>query len=785
MPVPQETGRDTTGAGKLNQSRFPVMTTAFNQLQQFIAKQMARTCTVLRALRYGSEEDKFRVIRFVALRLPLSPEGRQRFIDWSLNRIGDKKRLSSAASIRSAQGEWDKKGQKRLQRLLAGTQTHEFPSAVSPRVSFVVVLHNKAHLSLLTIESVLQTADLTYELVIVDNGSTDLTSRMLDRIKGAKILRNATNVGFGPACIQAAAAASGQYLCFLNNDALPAPDAVSVMLENFDREAVGAVGAKILLADGTLQEAGSIIWSDGSALGYGRRDDPDLPQYNFRRPVDYCSAVFLITPKELFHRLGGFSEQFAPAYYEDTDYCMVLWQNGLSVVYEPLAHALHYESASSGGNDPATAMMAAHQLKFKEKWAPVLERHYDPGPSNICAARISVNVRSLRILYIDDRIPKRTLGAGFPRSNDVVTGLARMGCHVVCSTSTFPLVEDGRTDLPQEVELFDGYRYRQKLFDEYLPCADIVWVSRPHNFKLLLEQNRSAFTDRKFTLVYDAEAIFSQRTHGRNLYLGEDGDPQHFLEPSSLEEELSLAKLADSVVVVSEADRQVMLQADMRSVHVVGHSISVVPTTSSFPERDTFLFVGAVHGSNSPNADSIRDFCRAQWPIIHRATGANFVVAGYGTETLRNEITDATVRILGAQDDLRPLYERARVFVVPTRYAAGMPFKAHEAAGFGVPMVVSPVISKQMQWTHGEDYFAANSLDEMSGYCVRLFGDQPLWERFRANSLVRVGAELSPGAFAERLHLILEEVAADSLHRGGLVARKTTLRQDHLHSNLR
>ena len=54
---------------------------------------------------------------------------------------------------------------------------------------------------------------------------------------------------------------------------------------------------------------------------------------------------------------------------------------------------------------------------------------------------ISVNSRSLRILYIDDRIPKRTLGAGFPRSNDIVTGLTQMGHHVVCSTSTFPLVE--------------------------------------------------------------------------------------------------------------------------------------------------------------------------------------------------------------------------------------------------------------------------------------------------------------------------------------------------------
>ena len=99
--------------------------------------------------------------------------------------------------------------------------------------------------------------------------------------------------------------------------------------------------------------------------------------------------------------------------------------------------------------------------------------------------------------------------------------------------------------------------------------------------------------------------------------------------------------------------------------------------------------------------------------------------------------------------DLRPLYNRARVFVVPTRYAAGLPLKAYEAAGFGVPLVVSPVIARQMEWNHGVDYFAANDGDEFAEYCIRLYGDEPLWERFRSNSLARVRAELSPAAFAD------------------------------------
>ena len=734
-------------------------------VRKWFAKQVARTRTVLRALSMGNDEDKYRVVQFVVSRLPIAEATKRNLLSWCLSNLLDRERRTLRSQMQRAQSDWDAKGHRRLKKLLRGKESLEVPASGAPTVSFIFVTFNKAHLTVLSLESVLQFADLPYELIVVDNGSTDSTLAMLDRFKGTKVIRNPINLGFGPACMQAADIATGEYLCFFNNDALLTNGAMAAVLKNFEHEGVGAVGAKILLANGKLQEAGSIIWSDGSALGYGRGDDAEQLQYNFRRPVDYCSGVFLVTPRRTFHQFGGFSDQFAPAYYEDTDYCMTLWQNGQRVIYEPLAQIQHYESASSGGNEHAVAMMAAHQIKFKDKWQAELSRHYAPAPANVIAARIAVNSSALRIVYIDDRIPKRTLGAGFPRSNDVVTTLARTGHHVVCSTSTFPVIGDAYEDLPREVEIFDGYRFRRKLIDEYLPCADIVWVSRPHNLKLLLTEFPAALENRKFSLVYDAEAIFAPRAHHQAELLGPAAVRLSPLEPSCLEEELSLAKMADAVAVVSEADRQVMLQAGIRSVHIVGHSISATPTPSPFQKRDAFLFVGSVHGYNNPNADSIREFCNTQWARVQRATGAIFLVAGYGTELLRSEISDPTVEILGRQNDMRPLYDRARVFVVPTRFAAGMPFKAHEAAGFGVPMVVSPVIARQMQWESGADYFAADDPDEMADHCIRLYGDEQLWECLRANSLERVKTELSPSAFADALSSILKEVTADSPER--------------------
>jgi GT2 family glycosyltransferase len=730
-------------------------------LTEIIRRQKKRVRTLVRALRPANVEDRYRVVLGVCTRLPLPVRARQRVLSWCSDHIVGRTWSARPADVRPAQRAWDKQGHARLRQLLQGDERLACPVVENPAVSFILVLHNRAHLSLLSLESVIANADASYELIVVDNASSDETGLMLDRLQGARIIRNTTNVGFGPACMQAAALAAGEYLCFFNNDALLSPTAISAVLANFVNASVGAVGGKVLLANGALQEAGNIVWSDGSALGYGRGDDPRSPQYDFRRPVDYCSAVFLVTPRRLFAELGGFSSEFAPAYYEDADYCMTLWQRGFQVIYEPLAVVRHYESATSGGNEFAQARMAEHREKFLHKWNAVLPRHHAPDPSHICAARIALNSGGLRILYIDDRVPHKTLGAGFPRSNDILSQLVALGHHVTCSTFTFPLLRDEYSDIPREVELFDGLRNRAALIKDYCRCSDVVWVSRPHNLHVLLTRCLPEETSRSFRLVYDAEAIFSDRARLKSELDG----PETETPPPY--DELALARSADTVVVVSENDRIAMLQSGVRSVHVIGFQLSPAPTSTPFAERRTFLFVGGVHGSDNPNADSIRYFCRAVWPTVQKATGARFIVAGYGTDEILGDLNSSTVQVLGVQENLGPLYEGARVFVVPTRYAAGLPFKAYEAAAFGVPLVVSDVIARQMRWRDGIDYLVARDADTFAQQCSRLYGNEALWKTLRANALQRVINEVSPNAFARSIQSVLNEVAPKGRPQNG------------------
>jgi O-antigen biosynthesis protein len=721
-------------------------------LKEIIRRQKKRVRTLVSAFRPANVEDRYRVVQGVCSRLPLPVRAKQQVWSWILNHIVGRTRSGLPEDVRPAQEKWAKQGRARLHQLLRGDECLVCPVFEHPTVSFVVVLHNSAHLSLLSLESVITNADVSYELIVVDNASSDETMLMLDRLQGARIIRNQTNAGFGPACMQAAACAAGDYLCFFNNDALLGPNAINMALANFAKASVGAVGGKVLLANGALQEAGNIVWSDGSTLGYGRGDDPQAPQYDFRRPVDYCSGVFLVTPRRLFAELGGFSSEFAPAYYEDVDYCMALWQRGFQVIYEPRAVIRHYESATSGGNEFAQSRMAEHRKKFSLKWNAELQRHHAPDPSHICAARIAVSASGLRILYIDDRVPHRTLGAGFPRSNDVLSQLVALGHHVTCSTFTFPLLSDEYSDIPREVELFDGLRGRATLINDYFQCSDVVWVSRPHNLHALLSECMPA--SRPFRLIYDAEAIFSDRVRQQSKLEGCKTEILPF-------DEFALAKSADTVVVVSESDKMAMLQSGVRSAHVIGFRLSLSPTSTPFDARHTFLFIGGVHGPDNPNADSIRYFCDAVWPSVHNATEASLIVAGYGTEEILGGLSSSTVRVLGAQDNLRPFYEEARVFVVPTRYAAGLPFKAYEAAALGVPLVVSDIIAEQMKWRDGIDYLVADNPSAFAQQCSRLYRDEALWGSLRKNALQRVVDELSPERFGKNIQSVLNEAVAD------------------------
>ncbi|MBM88934.1 MAG: hypothetical protein CMQ41_11210 [Gammaproteobacteria bacterium] len=323
---------------------------------------------------------------------------------------------------KNAKEKYDEEAKSALDSFLDSKERLNFEKTGVPSVSIILVLYNQAQLSFLCLKSLLQKSDVAFELIIVDNASSDKTKELLAKIDNAIILHNQKNLGFVKAVNKAAGVAKTDFLLLLNNDALIHKRTLSYALDTLAiDETVGAVGGKIVLTDGTLQEAGSIIWQDGSCLGYGRGDDPDAAPYMFERDVDYCSGAFLLFRRNDFEELNGFDEDYAPAYYEDSDFCIRLQKKGFRIIYNPNVVITHYEFASSGGLSNASILQKKHQNIFCNKHSEWLKTKRSRDPQTTHLARTSNQFPN--VLVIDDRIPHPSLGSGYPRAAHFVNSI--------------------------------------------------------------------------------------------------------------------------------------------------------------------------------------------------------------------------------------------------------------------------------------------------------------------------------------------------------------------------
>jgi glycosyltransferase involved in cell wall biosynthesis len=189
------------------------------------------------------------------------------------------------------------------------------------------------------------------------------------------------------------------------------------------------------------------------------------------------------------------------------------------------------------------------------------------------------------------------------------------------------------------------------------------------------------------------------------------------------------------------------------NVFVVGHAVEPRPTAAAFERRRSILFVGAF-SAESPNEDAVLFLCRDVAPALRKggACHAPIVVAGAAIPDRLTALEDGTISWRSHVDDLTPLYEDARVFVAPTRYAAGISLKVIEAAARGVPVVCTALVAQQLGWTGGIDVLTADSPADFASAIASLYADRELWLRLREAALKRVMNEYSVVAFRSALH---------------------------------
>jgi GT2 family glycosyltransferase len=365
----------------------------------------------------------------------------------------------------------------------------------TPRVSAVMLVCNRAELTLGCLQTLaLRLNAVPVEIILVDNGSTDATGLLLERVRGLKVVRNPVNLGYPKAVNQGARLASGEYLLMLNNDTTILGRSIDRAVEFLEANPrVGAVGGKIVLLDGTLQEAGCGIWGDGCTFQYGRGKPIDAPACAFQRDVDYCSGAFLMTRRDLFQRLGGLEEAFSPGYFEDPDYCVRLWKANRRVVYLPEVVVLHYENAT------ASTLFALQELYDRNK-ALFAAKHADWIRTRPCVrelsdlfARISHDLFFKTLVFPEGMPPgDATPGLGGNRSGpflkDLIAGLHAIDAFVtVCvrwnrDRPAVPLPPTVETVCLSEEELPAFLAARHNYYDLVLlgdaPCGDLLALLR-------------------------------------------------------------------------------------------------------------------------------------------------------------------------------------------------------------------------------------------------------------------------------------------------------------------
>jgi len=604
------------------------------------------------------------------------------------------------------------------------------------RASVVLPVSGEAERAFRCLRSLLREVDFSnVEVVVVDDGSTDETARVLAHFEGlVRVVRNERRLGLAESRNRGAQAARGSLVVFLDDDAAAAPGWLGNLLDTAEREGrVGAVGSMLVSAGGRIREAGGIVWRTAEVLRYGRDHSAEDRRFSFAREVDFCSAASLLVRRELFERLGGFDPRYESDAYQAADLCSGLRALGHKVVYQPLSRAVRLEEAAA---DP-DRLPTADRERFREKWREMLERERHPPDARL-AARAADRRPGPYIFVFDDHVPAPDRDAGSARMAFILRSLAEWARPVFVSLSRQTRSAYERLLWKDGVETASAVDFRRLLREREFYAAVL---SRPSVAEALLKPIRRA--DPRVKIIYDMVDAHFVRLGRESELTGDAGVAREAERYRRVEAEL--ARAADLVWYASAADREAVEQL------APGARGAVVPTIHRprppglpFAEREGLLFVGNFR--HRPNADAVRFFVEEIFPLVRgEIPGARLLLVGDNAPPDIEAYASADVRLLGYVPDLDPLMEGARVFVAPVRFGAGINGKIGESLAYGLPVVTTSTGARGMNFT-GEEALVADAAGDFAAAVARLYRDAALWHTLSESGRLHVERNFSPAA---------------------------------------
>ena len=570
-----------------------------------------------------------------------------------------------------------------------------FKNNNSPLVSIVIPVYNQFSYTYHCLKSILkQCENISYEIIIGDDNSDDQTAKLSEYAENVRIIRNKENHGFLKNCNNAAEYARGKYIIFLNNDTQVQNKWLDSLLDLIENdETIGMVGSKLVYPDGSLQEAGGIIWSDGSGWNYGRNKSPLDPEYNYVKDVDYISGASIMIRKDLWNEIGGFDERYVPAYYEDSDLAFSVRQRGYRVVYQPSSIAVHFEGVSNGTDEKSghKHYQVVNRDKFVEKWKDELKNQYLSEKDIFKARERGRNKKT--VVFIDHYVPQFDKDAGSKSSISYMKLFLEKGYKVKLIPDNFYKDEPYTTQFQQMgIEVLYGERYKNHVFDwlkENCNDIDYIFSNRPH---ITIKYVDFIKNNTNIKLIYYGHDLHFLRTK-REYEISKD--PEFLKEMQDWQEkEMHILDKADMSYYPSVAEVKILKEYD-NSIRVKAIPLYIYDQfkeniITDFSTRKGLLFVGGFR--HRPNYDAVKWLLEEIYPNVSDEIGPLYIVGSNPPEELLKYNNDKVV-IKGfvSEEELIELYDLCRVVMAPLRYGAGIKGKILEAMYNGVPTVTTSI----------------------------------------------------------------------------------------------
>jgi len=633
-----------------------------------------------------------------------------------------------------------------------------FALAVSaqPTVSIVIPVYNHLDHTLTCLRSIAEhPGAVAFEVIVVDDCSSDDSAAMLATVDGLRLLRNVENTGFIGACNAGLNAANGEFVVFLNNDTAVRPGWLEALIGTFTaRPDCGLVGAKLIYPDGRLQEAGGIVFNDGSGWNYGRFDDPRAPQYNYLREVDYCSGAAIMLRRELLEDFGGFDPRYAPAYYEDTDLAFRVRERGLKCWYQPAAEVIHFEGVSSGTDTGSgiKRFQVVNQETFRQRWREALSAQPAPGT----AIEVAREHRARgRILIIDACTPEPDKDSGSLRMLNLMRILVEGGWKLTFLSQNRLYVPHYTAQLQQlgvEVLYLPYVSDVPQWIEQHAALLDWAIVSRHYvasAFEPLLRKLAP-----QVRIVFDTVDLHFLREQ-RAAELEPERTELKRAAAQTRAAELALMAQADVTLVVSPAEQELLKNLlPQARIEVLSNVHQLAPPGPDFGARRDLWFVGGFQ--HPPNVDAMQWFIAQVWPLIAVALpDARFHVVGSRMPESLAAIAGERVIYHGFVEDLSPFLDGCRLAVAPLRYGAGVKGKVNQSMAHGQPVVATSVAVEGMYLAHEVSVLVADRAEEFAAAAVRLYDDPELWQRLAEGGRANVAEHFSFASARSALQRVL------------------------------